>query len=182
MKHIYQSVVLDKPFIYRPITRSEYEGLRADNDWSLENLICQTALIDPEWVDWDNIEAGVPSTLSKLILRVSGYGDINYINNMIATEVDRVTMSPAIWLDSIIQHVYPHCTDEYLGKLTQEETITLYAKALYAYRFLENERVSIQIKVYNEIAEAQQKHKQQGVPKTPKTLGSNIYNSGTLPK
>lgn len=179
VRRFYQSVILNKPFIYRPITRKEYEGLYGYNQYAQETLVCKMAVVDPIDVDWDGIEAGIPTTLCDCILKVSGMGDAEYINTLIRAEIDRVTNTPNLWMDSVIQHVFPHCTDEYLSELTMDETITVYAKALYTYKFLEGEKIIIGLNKMEDIRQAQAKDAPP-VPPPPLKPGRNIYRQGVM--
>ncbi len=175
----YQSVILNKPFIYRPITRREYEGFIGVNDYETETLICKTAVVEPLDIDWDYIECGIPTTLANCILRASGMGDGNYMNALIKTEIDRVTVSPNLWLDAVIQYIYPQYTDETLMDLTMEETITLYAKALYAHKFFEGEKIIIGLNKMEEIKQEQAKNAPLVAP-SPLKPGRNIYQQGVM--
>jgi len=175
MNRYYESVILGEPFIYRPITRKEYGGFVGINAYEAETAICRIAVVDPLDVDWNNIRAGIPSTLAACIKRVSGMGDGDYLHTMIKSEIDRVSITPELWMDSIIQYIYPQYTDEYLLDLTVEQTATLYAKALYANKFLEGEKIVIGLNKMEDIKKEQAKN----APLPPPPLlkpGRNIYS------
>lgn len=59
-------------FIYRALGRKEYKNILQDNrfnDFEKEELICSTCLLypDPETIDWDDMDAGIPTELMKHI-------------------------------------------------------------------------------------------------------------------
>lgn len=178
MYKYYHTEILGKPFIFRQVLRKEYEGLTGRDKYEIETKLCKIAVADPEFVDWDMIEAGIPTSLSALIMKVSGFGDVNYINALINTEIERVSITPTLWLDSVIQHMYPQYSDDMLKELTMEETITLYAKSLYTFKYLAGEKVVIEANRIEEIRAEAEKH---APPKTPQLQqgkrGRNMYIS-----
>lgn len=64
--------ILDNIYEYRPVTRAELKTLEKLEQWELENRLCELCSKPPEGYTWDNVPAGVPITLSKLILEISG--------------------------------------------------------------------------------------------------------------
>ena len=70
--YIFQSD--DQMFFYRPMGRSEYKKIATDtrfNDFEKEELVCQVCCLWPEAFDFENCDAGVPSTFSTQILKSS---------------------------------------------------------------------------------------------------------------
>jgi len=66
----------DMTFIYRALGRKEYKDILQDsrfNDFDKEEIICDTCLLypDPETIDWDNMNAGIPTELMKEIRKNS---------------------------------------------------------------------------------------------------------------
>jgi hypothetical protein len=62
-------------FIYRSLGRAEYKKLfKEDNEFSdpeKEDILCQACVLWPEDYDWDNCDAGIPTKLSRIILKNS---------------------------------------------------------------------------------------------------------------
>jgi len=61
-------------FFYRSIGRKEYKTIIDDvvmNDFQKENVICELCTLYPKNVDFNNIDAGIPSKLTELIIKNS---------------------------------------------------------------------------------------------------------------
>jgi len=69
----------DQVFIYRSLTRKEYNLLAENedfNDFQKEELLCQTCTLWPKQFDFENCdEGGLPSLLSREILQKSLFDD-----------------------------------------------------------------------------------------------------------
>lgn len=64
----------DQVFMYRPLGRAEFKRLLEDdrfNDMEKEEIICQACVLWPEDYDYDECEAGIPTSLSTVILKNS---------------------------------------------------------------------------------------------------------------
>lgn len=70
---IYWNTLEDQVFIYRPLGRLEYKQLIESevSDVEKEEVICKACLLYPEGFDFDNCLAGIPTELSRLILKNS---------------------------------------------------------------------------------------------------------------
>jgi len=66
-----------------------------------------------------------------------------------------------------------------LMDLTMEETITLYAKALYTHKFFEGEKIIIGLNKMEEIKQEQAKNAPLVAP-SPLKPGRNIYQQGVM--
>lgn len=78
LKEKYRNVFIhqfgDKVFFYRSIGRKEYRTIVDDqvlNDFQKENVICELCTLYPKNVNFNDIEAGIPSKLSELIIKNS---------------------------------------------------------------------------------------------------------------
>ena len=63
----------DKVFIYRSLGRGEWKKIMDDkrfNDFQKEEIVCNQCLLypDPDEIDWDKEDAGIPSQLASDIL------------------------------------------------------------------------------------------------------------------
>lgn len=70
---IYWNTLDDQVFIYRPLGRLEYKQLLSSEvtDVEKEDVICKACLLHPENFDFDECLAGIPTELSRLILKNS---------------------------------------------------------------------------------------------------------------
>lgn len=72
-ENVYWNQIDGEIFIYRPLGRLEYKQLIAAeiSDIEKENVACQACLLYPINYDFDNCAAGIPTELTKLILKNS---------------------------------------------------------------------------------------------------------------
>lgn len=82
-RNVFATKIGDEVFIYRALGRKEYKDILTDprfNDFQKEELICDTCLLypDPDSIDWDVVDAGLPSELMSEIRRSS------YLDNLAA--------------------------------------------------------------------------------------------------
>lgn len=78
LKERYRNVFIhqlgDKVFFYRSIGRKEYKTIIDDqlmNDFQKENVMCELCVLYPKGINFNDIEAGIPSKLSELIIKNS---------------------------------------------------------------------------------------------------------------
>ena len=68
---IFLSSIDDYTFIYKPLNRKDYKAIIENpelSDVEKEDEVCAICVVFPEEIDWDDIEAGVPSKLFKEII------------------------------------------------------------------------------------------------------------------
>lgn len=75
-RNVYVYQVDNQVYIYRTLTRKEYREILEDkrfNDFEKEEIICDTCLLypSPDNMDWDAVDAGVPTELMKQIRKNS---------------------------------------------------------------------------------------------------------------
>lgn len=73
-KTIFLAVIDDMSFVYKPLSRKDYWSIIQNgelSDFEKEDEVCAVTVLWPENIDWDNIEAGVPTQLCKEILQNS---------------------------------------------------------------------------------------------------------------
>lgn len=75
-RNVFVYQVDEQVFIYRTLSRKEYKDILNDkrfNDFEKEEIICDTCLLypHPDKIDWDEIDAGVPTELMKQIRKNS---------------------------------------------------------------------------------------------------------------
>jgi len=85
-KNIYIHQIEDQIFIYRPLGRAEFKQLVRDDNFSdleKEEIVCQACVLWPEDYDYENCEAGIPTTLAAAIIKNSFLGDLQSQVNII---------------------------------------------------------------------------------------------------
>ena len=61
-------------FIFKPLNRKDYKSIVLNpelNDFQKEDEVCAKCVVWPDNVDWDNVEAGIPTKLFKVIMEKS---------------------------------------------------------------------------------------------------------------
>lgn len=78
---LYQTEVGGFQFIWRPLTRREFRliTLRAPDRRTLEDLVCNTVVLEPEGLDFGQMPAGLAKNLAPTVLEESGFGDTTAI-------------------------------------------------------------------------------------------------------
>lgn len=141
---MYYVEILGKPFRFRELTRTEFEGLNyITEECEFQDTVCRISVKESELYSWDLMEAGIPEQLSKIILDSSGYVSIEEIEAYINADKEEIDTNPEMQMDALIQHIYPEYNDAMLKKLSVRELIKLYSKALYVLKFYEEERTTI---------------------------------------
>lgn len=75
---IFLSNINDNVFIYKPLSRRDYKLILQNPslmDIEKEDEVCRATVLWPEDIDWDEIEAGVPTALFEEILKNSFMDD-----------------------------------------------------------------------------------------------------------
>ncbi len=80
-RNVFIVQIQGETYIYRALGRGEYKEIMQDkrfDDLAKEEIVCDQCLLypDPDTIDWDKIEAGVPTELYKAILTDSYLDDI----------------------------------------------------------------------------------------------------------
>lgn len=186
--------ILEKPFVFRKITRREYEGLlslRCEDglpDYRFDVEVCNTAVVEPKINDWFEMECGVAPILSLMIQECSGcIVTKEYMHNTIEYKKSILENDNYIQMESIIEHVFPQYTKEKFLDISYDELIGLYVKAEYAIKFKAeqsyihqmNIMAGIKAKENQYIQEEQAKQKAQELAKR-RRFEENIYGSGVM--
>lgn len=73
-------------FFYRALGRKEYKTIIDDkvmNDFQKENVICEVCTLYPEGINFNELEAGIPSKLTELIIKNSFLDSIEARQNLL---------------------------------------------------------------------------------------------------
>lgn len=90
LKEQYRNVFMQQfganVFFYRSIGRKEYRTIIDDNvlnDFQKENVICELCTLYPRGIDFNNVDAGIPSKLAELIVKNSFLDTIESRQNLL---------------------------------------------------------------------------------------------------
>lgn len=181
-----------KPFIFRQISRREYEGLLHKKPCDLQDAVCELAIVTPTDLEIDSLPCGIPDTLAQSILWASGFVGPEEVNYIIDQEKHNILCSPDLQMEAIIQYIYPDVTVDSMRDMSQRQLIKLFSKALYVIDFTEEQKTVINLNKIAEIREnvmsqqdgiaraqqleqvANSKHAQRSMAR------NNMYNNGVM--
>ena len=87
--NIFTTVIKGERFIFRPLTKYEFEEIVLKNDLARDELnesVCEICTIYPDDYNFEEtIFAGVPYKLSQQIIKISGFGN----ENLMKEEIDK---------------------------------------------------------------------------------------------
>jgi len=72
---VYKTEICDETFIWRELTKDEFEKAKRfyPNEEEREEHVCRLCVISPVDYDYTNCYAGIPTTMTILILKESGF-------------------------------------------------------------------------------------------------------------
>jgi hypothetical protein len=175
----------EEVFMFRALGRSEFRSIANNtqfNDLEKEEIICQACTVWPENYDFENGDAGTPSTLSKAILECSHLDSIE--SRMAVTQKARDEMFE---LDNqvtcIINEAFPQFDIEEIEQWDLEKTAKYLSRAEWKLQNLRG--LNMAYDPYNGQAPQEQQPQSQQPPervamKTPKTeeVGSDTSLTG----
>lgn len=77
-ENIFMTNIDDYIFIYKPLSRKDYKNIMQNintDDIEKEDEVCKATILYPENIDWDEIDAGIPTTLFEEIMTNSFMND-----------------------------------------------------------------------------------------------------------
>lgn len=147
---IYWNTLDDQIFIYRPLGRLEYKQLLVSevSELEKEDVICKACLLYPENYNFDNCLAGIPTELSKLILKNSFLDSleskqliINYHRNEMTQFDNQITC--------IISEAFPNLDIEEIESWDMAKTAKYLSRAEWKLNILR--QIPIDYEVSNEM-------------------------------
>lgn len=80
-RNVFITQIDEETFIFRALGRSEFRDILKDSrfdEYKKEDIMCAQCLLypDPDTIDWDNVNAGLPTKLLKEILKKSYLDDL----------------------------------------------------------------------------------------------------------
>jgi hypothetical protein len=130
---LYHIKVEEYDFVFRCITREEYKEVsnRCSDFYDIEDQVANLCTIFPKDIDYQDLVAGMASSVAARILEVSGiqgpytFEDLVNISRAELTDIDRQ-------IDAVIMMSFPQYKFEDLQKLTRKQHLDLYAMAEWA--------------------------------------------------
>ena len=138
---VYLMDVKGREFIFRPLTRKEYQQItryneegRYHNEYHAEEVICAVATVYPENYDFSQGLAGVVKPLSQRIIEVSGYADPeqtfetlnHYRHDMQRFDNQAVAVISLVFQGTREEEINEWTQQQFLRKLSQAEWIMKY--------------------------------------------------------
>ena len=132
-RNVFIFQVEENSFIYRSLGRGEYREILQDkrfSDLKKEELICSQCLLypDPQTIDWDEWDAGVPSVLLADILKHSYLDDVNMrrqLHNYYRKEMYEMDNQ----ITCLINEAFPNYDIEEIEKWDVEKTTKYLSRA-----------------------------------------------------
>ena len=122
-------------FIFRPLTRFEYEELLVKRDLRedvLSEVICDIAVLYPEKYDFNNPHvAGAPEALCNQIVYYSGFDDPDYIDELLYDKQEELDNNVFTMMENVITVAFPTIDIEDVKKMDAYEIIDYYARAAW---------------------------------------------------
>lgn len=133
--HVFQVEIEDMVFLFRPLTRREYARILAyTSDRMLQDeLVCQTAVVYPEGIDFSACEAGIASTLAPYIINESGFGNLQRSHDYFTLYKEAMN-SFDMQAEAVIQAAFPSITEEEMKDWTVDKLMRMLAKAEWILR------------------------------------------------
>lgn len=130
---LYQVEILSIKFIFRPLTRKEFDSLWkiVEDLFDLEEEVCKLCTLSPEGYDFENCPAGVPGILANYILQVSGFGNPEFSKRLLAAMQEDINNSIEKQMDTIIVSTFPQYTFEDVYNWSQAKTFDIYSRAVW---------------------------------------------------
>lgn len=133
--NIFLSTIKGEEFIFRPLSKYEFDELVLDtniNEQEQIEAICYTATLypDPEEYDFSNCEyAGIPDTLANDIIEKSVFGNVEDIDEMINEKRSRTENNTDLYIENVILMAFSHITPEDLKHWDFYKTIDYFTRA-----------------------------------------------------
>lgn len=129
--------IKDQQFILRELTRKEYKRIvdrTYGNDYGLEEMICQTAVLYPEGYDFTiKGRAGFAKTLAAEVIAISGFAHPDQqVEILDYYRADMMNLDSQA--ETVIQLVFPGVSEEEMQDWTQEMFMRRLARAEWVMR------------------------------------------------
>jgi len=125
-------------FIFRPLTRFEYEELLVKRELRediLSEVVCDIAILYPEEYDFNNPHiAGAPESLCNQIVYYSAFDDPDYIDQILAEKKEELNNNVFTMMENVIAVAFPNINVNDIKDMNAYEVIDYYARASWIVR------------------------------------------------
>lgn len=146
---LFKTKVRDEEFIFRPLTKIEYEefvgGDREDigQDHELAEKICELCVVYPKDYDYeDPTYGGVPESVMSAIIEQSGFYDEEKIEELLATYTELNAEDHEYQIINTILAVFPQVSLSDTRQWTMEQIVEHYTRAVWV---INNIRTDMQV-------------------------------------
>lgn len=149
-------------FIFRPLTRFEYEEILVNRDLRedvMSEVVCEIATLYPEEYNFSTPHmAGIPEALSNQIIYYSAFEDPDYIDQVLAEKREDMNENVFTMMENVIAVAFPNIDIEEIKNMNAYKIIDYYARASWIIRNMyANVKIPDQIPGENPNAQHQQK-------------------------
>lgn len=133
--NIYMTTIKGESFVFRPLTKYEFNELVLNDDMREDDqieAICYTATIypDPDEYDFSNCYyAGTPDTLANNIIRVSAFGDAQAVDEAINQKRSEMENDTDTYIENVILMAFPHLSPQELKHWDFHKTVDYFTRA-----------------------------------------------------
>lgn len=131
---IYRTEVEGETFIWRELTRGEYNRMVRfiDDEWAREEQVCALCVLEPSNVDYEETVAGLATVLCSHIMAESGFGEAGAekIQSLLDGFRQEMTMFHH-QISCIITEAFPNLDIEEVEEWPIEKALWYYARAEY---------------------------------------------------
>lgn len=127
-------------FIYKPLSRKDYKAIVENDELTnieKEDEVCAMTILWPEDIDWDDIEAGIPSKLYKEILANSFLDSPESIAHLIDIYRDEL-QTLDIQMSCIISEAFPNYDIEEIEDWDMIKFCKIFSRAEWKLKNLRN--------------------------------------------
>ena len=166
--HIYLVEVLKDDYLFRRLTKREYQDISEMDlsDEEKEDLVCYVCIVDPQNIDWDEKLGGIPSTLASVILLESGF-DEEYSASLLSSYREEMN-SLETQMEAVILEAFPRFTIEEIESWDVPKTLRYFSRAEWLLAVMRGIEVN---KILEEINKPFQQGVQRGNPQDfPETV------------
>lgn len=138
---LYLTKIDDYMFIWKPITKIERETsqlLAENNELNYEENICNYSIIYTNYnkygynsINFNTIDAGIPSLLAPLILKESGYETIDKFKELITSARNNMMTNYITQMETVVASIFPQYKFEDMNKWNLEQLVNIVARAEY---------------------------------------------------
>lgn len=135
---IYRIEIRDEEFIFRPLTKKEYDELigvdrhLGEHDTELAEKICKRCVIHPESYDFSHpTYAGVPETVKNAVLEASAFQNEEKIEEMLAYYSELNQEETEYQITNLILAVFPQFTLQDIDNWPMEKIVQYFTRGTW---------------------------------------------------